>query len=435
MDTTTDSHRFGELLRTQRVRRGITQRQLADLSTVSVRAIRDLENGRATRPRPDTIRLIADGLGLSGRTLAGFEAAARCAGRPQLAFPGNRADFAPPAALDAIVDRECDAEALCELLTSGSRRLITVCGFAGVGKTRLALEVAASLHHAGAATVLWCAPTDRSPFRRRTDFAGAPMRTSPDRAADGSAPALDELADVITDEPSVLVLDGCHSAGQRMEHVIRLLWRHPALRVLITARTPFDVEGEHAFPLAPLAVPDYHADHAFAERTPAFRLFRRYIRQARPVFEPTTATMDAVISLCHRLDGIPGAMAAVASWLMVYEPDELLASIECDPAAFLADTLPELRESLQQAIAALDTGEVAMLRELAAFQTNWSLRDAIGVTSAPATACARFVRKCRLLGLVRPVDGVGGGRFRVLELVRTHYQLDRGEPWLHAAAG
>lgn len=67
---------FGELLRAQRTRRGVTQRQLADLSTISIRAIRDLERGRAHRPRRDTVRLIADGLGLFGRERSAIEAAA-----------------------------------------------------------------------------------------------------------------------------------------------------------------------------------------------------------------------------------------------------------------------------------------------------------------------------------------------------------------------
>lgn len=68
---------FGELLRHCRTRRGITQRQLADLATVSVRAIRDIELGRVSRPRPATVELIADGLGLTGRSREHFAAAGR----------------------------------------------------------------------------------------------------------------------------------------------------------------------------------------------------------------------------------------------------------------------------------------------------------------------------------------------------------------------
>ncbi|RSN32735.1 hypothetical protein DMC61_11105 [Amycolatopsis sp. WAC 04169] len=71
--------RFGSLLRSHRHSLGTTQRLLAARSTVSVRAIRDLENGRVCRPRRDTVRLIAAGLGLSGQARADFERAARSA--------------------------------------------------------------------------------------------------------------------------------------------------------------------------------------------------------------------------------------------------------------------------------------------------------------------------------------------------------------------
>jgi len=68
--------RFGRLLRSHRNSLGATQRILAARSTVSVRAIRDLEHGRVGRPRRDTVRLIAAGLGLSGQARADFERAA-----------------------------------------------------------------------------------------------------------------------------------------------------------------------------------------------------------------------------------------------------------------------------------------------------------------------------------------------------------------------
>jgi transcriptional regulator with XRE-family HTH domain len=78
--------RFSELLRSHRHSLGTTQRQLAARSTVSVRAIRDLEHGRVSRPRRDTVRLIATGLGLTGQVRTDFERAA--AGEPVPVCPG-----------------------------------------------------------------------------------------------------------------------------------------------------------------------------------------------------------------------------------------------------------------------------------------------------------------------------------------------------------
>lgn len=71
-----EQSRFSELLRNHRRNLGATQRQLAARSTVSIRAIRDLEQGRINKPRRDTVRLIAAGLGLSGQARTDFERAA-----------------------------------------------------------------------------------------------------------------------------------------------------------------------------------------------------------------------------------------------------------------------------------------------------------------------------------------------------------------------
>lgn len=76
MDVQHDQCHFSELLRNHRRNLGATQRQLAVRSMVSIRAIRDLENGRISRPRRDTVRLIATGLGLSGQVRTDFERAA-----------------------------------------------------------------------------------------------------------------------------------------------------------------------------------------------------------------------------------------------------------------------------------------------------------------------------------------------------------------------
>src|SRR5689334_13437294 len=88
---------FAELLRTYRRRCGATQRQLADLSTLSVRAIRNLENGTASRPRKDTVRLIADGLGLSAGERAALEAAGGRAGTDEVKLVYGSAATRPPA--------------------------------------------------------------------------------------------------------------------------------------------------------------------------------------------------------------------------------------------------------------------------------------------------------------------------------------------------
>jgi transcriptional regulator with XRE-family HTH domain len=140
MDVDLGQHRFGALLRSSRVRRGLTQLQLADLSTVSVRTIRDLEMGRVRRPRRDTVRLIADGLGLTGRARARFAAAARWPGDGER-HNGSDPPDPPPAEL---IGREADLAVLPDLLAAGAHRLDSLIG--DLRATLLVLERARFLH-------------------------------------------------------------------------------------------------------------------------------------------------------------------------------------------------------------------------------------------------------------------------------------------------
>ncbi|QFZ21608.1 helix-turn-helix domain-containing protein [Saccharothrix syringae] len=414
MDRNSSQHQFGELLRQHRMKRGATQRQLADLSTISVRAIRDLEAGRASRPRRDTVRLIAEGLRLSGRELSSFEAAAlRARGGVEIDLVPDLDAGPPPSGLDALVGRDAEVAALLDLLGEGGSRLVAVTGLPGVGKTRLVVEVAGRLHESGSVRVLWDAAT--------ANPGGAAGRlrllvhSALGRVGDGEG--LDPLASLIGDRELLLVLDGHDAGWPDPERVLALLHRCRRLRLVRTVRAPLDVPGERVIALPPLAPPD------------AVRLLARLAGQVCPgtttgtrpgtgsgigtgsATGPRTRTRTeaALAELADRLDGLPGALEAAASWLLVYRPEELLELVRADPLAVTGDRLPDLRAALAGAMSGVD-GEWAAL---AAAGGDWTVHDAARLTGVPAVACAHLVRRLRLLGLVRPV---GRDRFRVLAL-------------------
>src|SRR5215211_1942641 len=132
-----ESRHFGALLRRHRMRVRMTQQQLADFSTLSVRAIRDLERGHAQRPRQDTVRLLAEVLRLGGHDREEFDLASRGVAEDLVA-----GRFTPPVPPATIVGREEELRVLTDLLTVEGQRLVAVVGVAGVGKTRLMLDVA-----------------------------------------------------------------------------------------------------------------------------------------------------------------------------------------------------------------------------------------------------------------------------------------------------
>ncbi|HUG16324.1 MAG TPA: helix-turn-helix domain-containing protein, partial [Thermomicrobiales bacterium] len=136
---------FGALLKRFRLAAGLTHEGLAERSGLSVRAISDLERGISQRPRMETVGMLLDALRLSPTQRAIFSGAAR----PELsANPGvNPALTASglPTAFTSFVGREREAATLRGLLIRPDARLVTVTGPGGVGKTRLAVEVAADL--------------------------------------------------------------------------------------------------------------------------------------------------------------------------------------------------------------------------------------------------------------------------------------------------
>lgn len=176
---------------------------------------------------------------------------------------------------------------------------MTITGLGGVGKSRLAQEVAGGVHESGGVLVLWS--SERNPLLRT----GGPG----------------DLAVLIGDRPALLVLDGHEPDRVRLDDLAVLLRECRGLRVLATAPAPFGLPGERVFPLTPLAVPEPGTDDPVAlAAVPSVRLLVREVRQVRPGFTLDRTTAADVAALCRRLDGIPAALEAAACWFLVYEP-------------------------------------------------------------------------------------------------------------------
>ncbi|MEU5668258.1 helix-turn-helix domain-containing protein [Streptomyces longwoodensis] len=439
---------FGSLMRRHRLRIGLTQRELADLSTISVRAIRDLEQGRATRPRTDTVRLIADGLRLGPKARADLESAAH-QGRRSAALHERfvTAPPAPPVATHPLFGRDAEARVLTDELASGTERLVTVVGLSGVGKTRLALEVAARLHREAELPVLWhAAPGTTGEYRSDPDgeeFAG-PVCALVEHllaSADTDPAAFLEL---VGDHPTVLVIDGA-PGRLHADRLGRLVRECPQLRVLITSDHPSDVPGERVFLLTPLTTPDDAGEGATATAeelagTTAVQLFLSQVRRVRPEFVLDGRTAGAVADICRRLDGLPLALRAAADWLVVYDVETLRECLASDPGALL-DHLTDAREGarlracLERGLRGLDPGRHDLLDAVCAGDGEFGLEDVMALTGRRLPECGRLVRDLLLRGVVRPSHRPGRSRFQVLQLVRAVWRDGVPRPAATAAPG
>ena len=340
--------------------------------------------------------------------------AAPAAGSATQAAPGPSADAPAPRAVrqgnvpalsSELVGRRAELPALTELLQR--HRLVTIVGPAGVGKTRLAVEVARS------------DPAPDGAWLVRLENVRAPG--SPVAAlcqaltVNGSTE--DQLVARLTGTDLLLVLDNCEHLLDPVADVVgRLLDAVPGVRILATSQLPLDLDGEIRYQLAPLAP---------AEAGELFALRAAGQRRSFPD-DPDTAT--AIREVCRRLDGLPLAIELAASRTKVLSVQEISRRLD-DRFGLLTDTggrRPERHRALRTAIAwsydLLFPDDQRGLWALACFAGGAPLAAAEHVVAAlgvPGAAAVDVIGRLADRSLVAAEVGVGGSvRYRLLESVR-----------------
>ncbi|MFC4535924.1 BTAD domain-containing putative transcriptional regulator [Sphaerisporangium dianthi] len=224
-----------------------------------------------------------------------------------------------PTAIAGIIGRE---DAVAEVRASLEHgRLVTLTGSGGVGKTRLAMEVAAPLAEAYPDGV-WLAelgaldrPGASNVLESLTDLLMAVLDVRDVAGPREPAAPIERLVRALRTRRMLLVLDNCeHVIDEVAELAAALLRAAPGLRVLATSREPLGLAGEVVWPVPPLDVPHPgQADPATLERFGAVKLFVDRAGAAARGFTLTSENADAVALLCRRLDGIPLALELAAT--------------------------------------------------------------------------------------------------------------------------
>ncbi|MEV4256488.1 BTAD domain-containing putative transcriptional regulator, partial [Spirillospora sp. NPDC049652] len=259
---------------------------------------------------------LADELGLDpSPTLRGVHQAV-LSGDPALdlaAAAGPPPWRGPRSPVEEVIGRDRECAELAGLVRT--HRLVTVTGPGGVGKTTLALRVAAREAPSGGVAVLALAHLSRD------DDVFAELAALLDVTGDGEA-ARRGVEERLRDGERLLVLDNCeHLAEPCARLVARLVPACPGLRILATGRRPLGVPGEVVRPLAPLPVP------AADEVTGAVRLFARRAREAAPDVD-LAAAPGAAGRVCRAVDGLPLALELAAARLRAFGPDQLADHLE-----------------------------------------------------------------------------------------------------------
>ncbi len=419
---------FGEHLRRFRVAAGLSQEALAERAGLSVQAIGALETGKRRRPYPHTVAALAEALGLATQDRETLTIA-RAASAPAVATTLPLLP-APPVPL---IGRDDEFRATWDRLAAGRDRLLTLTGPGGVGKTSLALAVAAG------ASDLFSGDVAFVPLADITDTALIAAEVAP---AVGTPTSGQESLDAVVrralrDRRMLLVLDNLEHLPAAALWIAELLAACPALTILATSRATLRIRGEREIPLGPLALPDFQAIRSPAEvqDVPAVRLFIE--RAPAPAFTLTQANAAAVAAICRRVDGLPLAIELAAARVKVLSPAALLARLDQMLPMLTGgpqDQSHRLR-SMEAAIAwsynLLDPVERALFRRLSVFAGGFTLEaaEAVGqgdVASSVSTLdlVASLVDK----SLLRRLDaGEGEPRFGMLATIQAYGLQQLGE--------
>jgi predicted ATPase len=342
-----------------------------------------------------------------------------------------------PVQRTGFVGREKEVAAAKELLLRQDVRLVTVTGPGGIGKTRLAVQVASGLLERFPGGTHF---VPLSPLSDPGLIASLIVQTLGIREAGGQSP-LEILKENLQNSlraPMLLLLDNFEHLVQAAPTVAELLTMGPNLKILVTSRAALHVYGEHEFPVPPLALPDSRSmpPVEVLSQYPAIALFVQRAVAAKPDFELNRENAPAVTEICARLDGLPLAIELAAARIKVLSPSSMRTRLASRLQLLTggARDLPQRQQTLRAAIDwgydLLSAAEQKLFRRLSVFVGGCNLEGVEAVCDTkgdleldPLDGMASMVDK----SLVQQVEQAKDeSRFVMLETIRE-YALEKLE--------
>ena len=332
-----------------------------------------------------------------------------------------------PEQLTPFIGRQREIVQVQELLRA--HRLVTLTGSGGVGKTRLSLQVAGKML-AEIPDGVWymeLAPVSDPDRVPQSVAAALGLREDPNR------PLMETLIDFLSSREILIVLDNCEHLLEACARLAdALLRKAPRLKIFASSREALGIDGEYAFRVPSLTVPDPRRlpDLADLQEYESVRLFVERAHEVLPDFVLNERNAPSIAQICQRLDGIPLALELAAARLNLLTPEQLASRLD---SAFRLLTggsrtaLPRqqtLRAAIDWSYELLSTAERILLRRLAVFAGGSTLEAIEAVCTGDGLEAQQILDL--LSGLVNK-SMIGASRsqpaetrYRLLETVRQY---------------
>jgi predicted ATPase len=348
----------------------------------------------------------------------------------QAAVPARPAPL--PVPRSSLIDRQQEVALVRGLLQREDVGLVTLTGPGGVGKTRLAIQVAADLASQFADGVAFISLASlKDPLLVEATVARALG------VSEANGQAIDErLREYLRSRELLLLLDNAEQLLSAAPLATQALSAAPRLKLLVTSREPLRVRDERVVVVLPLALPAAPPlpDLDRLAQVPAVALFVERVREVQPTFALTADNAQAIAEICRRLDGLPLALELAAARSTVLPPQALLARLEHRLPLLThgARDVPERQQTLRNTIAwsydLLAESDKALFRRLSVFSGGFTLEAAEAVcvfdpagTSSEADEVLEQLGQLLDKSLVQAQQGTGGEpRFSMLETIHEY---------------
>jgi predicted ATPase len=330
-----------------------------------------------------------------------------------------RRPSAIPAPLTQLIGRDHEVAEIRSMLHAHSVRMVTLVGPGGIGKSRLAIDVAAGMtkEFPGGVVFVPLAPVDQPQLVTNAIAQALGVRDP------GDVPLEDKLVIALRHRRTLLVLDNFEQVLGAAPLIVALLGAAPQLKVLITSRALLRVTGEHSFEVGPLGLPSKRRSR---ELPASVTLFVERARAVKPDFELTPDNIDAVERVCLTLEGVPLALELAAARIRMMSPASLLQRLDRQLSLLvggqrdLPPRLQALRSTIEWSTQLLDAESKELLSTLGIFAGRFSLEAVEALSDDDPSDVLMQLSNLVDNSLVRQQDRNGRTYFALLATVREY---------------